>query len=367
MVYVASNKRFVFIDALRGVAAMGVVLFHATEGHHIPDLFVLLPYWIQVVIEHGNLGVPIFFVLSGFVIAHSLYGQRMNLNLFGRFTLRRSLRLDPPYWVAIAMSIGFGVFATAFVSGRTPENYSWGQVLAHLFYLQDILGFRNINTVFWTLCFEVQFYLVYALLLVIGRNDPIARFQGRQTATLLLVAGMVSLLWPLRLCPELLPGLFPPLWHAFLLGVGAYWSWRDRGALPFFAAYALIIGDSAIVQGDQFSLVCIITSVILYVMGAADRLYTALNWRWLQFLGAISYSLYLIHNPITGASFRVGYMLTDRNVFWEAFWWGASIAACIAVAGAMWWAIEKPSVRLARKISFSNRTDKAAQFAPTAS
>lgn len=365
MVDVAPNNRLVFIDALRGVAAMGVVLFHAEEGHHIPELLVLLPYWFQSVIEHGNLGVPIFFVLSGFVIAHSLYGQRMNGNLFGRFTLRRSLRLDPPYWVAIAISIGFATLASTVVSNRPSETFTLGQVVAHLFYLQDILRYREIDTVFWTLCFEVQFYLVYAILLAVGRNDPGSRFQGRRTAALLLVAGMVSLLWPLRLGPELPAGLFPPLWHAFLLGVGAYWSWRDRGALPFFAAYALIIGTSAIIQGDQFSLACTITAATLYVVGVADRLHTALNWRWLQFLGAISYSLYLIHNPITGASFRVGYMLTGRSIFWEAFWWSVSIAACIAVAGALWWAIERPSTRLARKIRFSSSLDKSRQLVPT--
>jgi peptidoglycan/LPS O-acetylase OafA/YrhL len=73
-----------------------------------------------------------------------------------------------------------------------------------------------------------------------------------------------------------------------------------------FAAYALFIAGSAIAYTDKFSLACVVTSMSLFLMGAINRLYMACNWRWLQFLGAISYSLYLIHNPITGASFRVG-------------------------------------------------------------
>jgi peptidoglycan/LPS O-acetylase OafA/YrhL len=344
--------RFTFVDALRGLAALGVVLFHAEEGQHISELFSHLPYWLQIGLDHGSLGVPVFFVLSGFVIAHSLYEQRMNLNLLGRFTLRRSLRLDPPYWVAIALTIGLSTLASAVIKGRPPNDYSLGQLVAHLFYLQDILGYGNINSVFWTLCFEIQFYLVYAILLAVGHNDPEARFNGRRTAIVLLIAGSVSLLWPLGLGPELRPGLFPPLWHGFLLGVGAYWSWRDRGAAPVFAAYALIIAASAIAHSDTFSLACVMTSVSLFLVGAIDRLRTAWNWRWLQFLGTISYSLYLIHNPITGAVFRVGFMITGRNVFWEAIWWSASIAACIAFASAIWWTIERPSVRLARKVSF---------------
>jgi peptidoglycan/LPS O-acetylase OafA/YrhL len=60
------------------------------------------------------------------------------------------------------------------------------------------------------------------------------------------------------------------------------------------------------------------------VVGIAGRLQTGLNWRWLQFLGLISYSLYLIHNLVTGAAFRIGFILTGRSVFTEVLWWVGS-------------------------------------------
>jgi peptidoglycan/LPS O-acetylase OafA/YrhL len=88
--------RFKFVDALRGIAAVSVVLFHLKEGKHIPNLYALMPKWLQTLFDHGVLGVSIFFVLSGFVIAHSLYKQHVTLRLAGRFMLRRSIRLDPP-------------------------------------------------------------------------------------------------------------------------------------------------------------------------------------------------------------------------------------------------------------------------------
>jgi peptidoglycan/LPS O-acetylase OafA/YrhL len=131
-----------------------------------------------------------------------------------------------------------------------------------------------------------------------------------------------------------------------------------------FAAYALIIGASAIAYSDNFSLACVITSVSLFLVGAADRLRTAWNWRWLQFLGAISYSLYLTHTPITNAVFRVGYMMTGRNLYLEVIWWAASIAACIAFASVMWWAIERPCVRLAQKVSFPKQNEKLGDLYP---
>ena len=80
--------RFYFVDALRGVAALAVALFHAVEGGHIPVLLTVMPSWSVFIIEHGNLGVAVFFVLSGFVISHSIYSERATMPLVGRFMLR---------------------------------------------------------------------------------------------------------------------------------------------------------------------------------------------------------------------------------------------------------------------------------------
>lgn len=59
-------------------------------------MLAVAPSWVASVLDHGNLGVAVFFVLSGFVIAHSLHGVRVTPSVVGRLMLRRSLRLDPP-------------------------------------------------------------------------------------------------------------------------------------------------------------------------------------------------------------------------------------------------------------------------------
>jgi peptidoglycan/LPS O-acetylase OafA/YrhL len=325
---------------LRGVAALSVVLFHAVEADHIPALKEAMPNWLVFALEHGNLGVAVFFVLSGFVIAFSLDGKSMSLPTVGRFMLRRSIRLDPPYWAAIIITISLSVLASTLVQGRPAQTFSAGQILAHLFYLQDLLGYQDINPVFWTLCFEIQFYLVYALLLT----------AGRAAMALTIGAMIVSLLWPLGIGPDLRTGLFPPLWHGFLLGVAAYWVLRGKLPTYLFAAYVLIISAAAITHESSFSITCAATAVVIFVVGVCGRLHSALSWRWLQGLGAISYSLYLIHNPITGATFRVGKILGEHTIIWDALWWLLSILVCIAAAAVMWMLIERPSTRLARKI-----------------
>src|SRR3954449_2105188 len=87
-----ARAQFTTLHALRGVAALWVVLFHARNysglygvrlGHGVVSTFLL---------DYGRGGVAIFFVLSGFVISHSLWGKQMRGRSVGLFMIRRSVR-----------------------------------------------------------------------------------------------------------------------------------------------------------------------------------------------------------------------------------------------------------------------------------
>jgi peptidoglycan/LPS O-acetylase OafA/YrhL len=339
------TPRFAFVDALRGIAALSVVLFHAIAGNHVNALYAGLPHWAQLLLDHGFVGVAIFFVLSGFVITHSLNGKTLSLPDIGVFMLKRSLRLDPPYWIAMALAISFSIMATHAVKDRAADEFSTAQIFAHLFYVQDILGYRQINPAFWTLCLEIQFYLVFAGLL------------WSRSSALLISAFAVSLLWPLNLAPSL-TGFFPNLWFGFLLGVGAYKAWRVNTALPWFLAYAGAVLASGLHDGSPFVIACSLTALSLLLVSRMGRLSTLLNWRWVQFLGAISYSLYLIHSPITGATFRVGYMFTGRTIYTEALWWVVSIAACLVAATLLRLSVERPMLKLSASLFDRDRAKR---------
>jgi peptidoglycan/LPS O-acetylase OafA/YrhL len=315
------SKRFTLVDALRGIAALSVVLYHALGANHVAALAGIMPAWLYTIISNGKLGVAVFFVISGFVIAHSLRGG-LTVADAGRFMLKRSIRLDPPYWFAIAIACSIAVV-------KGTEDFSAPQILAHFFYLQDLLGFQSISPVFWTLCLELQFYLVFAILLL-----------TRSSAALGIA---IALSLPLSVY-QIHAGLFTSLWYGFLLGVAAY------RAMPWFVAYAGALFLIGIYQQDAFMLVCVATAIWLFVASVYGTLTTWLNWRWLQFLGTISYSLYLIHNPVTGATFRIGYALTTRTPATEALWWLVSIATSIGAAWLVWLVIERPSVKLSKSL-----------------
>ena len=343
------------MDALRGFAALGVVLYHAYEGGHIAGLTAHLPAFIPYLLKQSGLGVAVFFALSGFVISHSVAKTRVTLPFVGRFMLRRSIRLDPPYWFAIALAICFAYLSAHVLPERALPPFSAGQIFAHILYLQEMLGYPEINVVFWTLCQEVQFYLVYVLLLALSRNDPTQPLQGRATTITFAVAALVSLLWPLGIVTEgPWRGSFLPLWHGFLLGSGAYWAWRHPKIAPYYLAYGASLLVAGLWHSDNFTTVCVLTSLLLWAASISGRIYTACSWRPIQMLGAISYSLYLTHNPITGAAFRAGYMVTGRSPLLEAFWWLLVTCACIGFAWAVWWLVERPSIRLARRVRLAS-------------
>lgn len=331
--------RFTFIDGLRGLAASIVVLFHALRGNHID----IPPEELVSLVVLGEAGVAIFFVISGFVIAHSLLKSEPALSGSFLFILRRSIRLDPPYWAAILLMVTFSTLASMIIEGRPESQYSLGQLVAHLFYMQEILGYTHINPVFWTLCYEVQFYAVVAVVMAL-----------RSTRLMLLLFGL-SLLWPLGLAPEV-RGLFVNLIYSFLMGVGAYYAIRRPAARRWFCAYALLIFGAGLVTGNLFALISSLCTALLLWVAFTDRLGTLLNWRWLQFLGMISYSLYLTHNPITGATFRVWYMIAGRSPESQVIGLLLSVVACLVFAWLFFMAIERPFIALARSAGRPSRS-----------
>jgi peptidoglycan/LPS O-acetylase OafA/YrhL len=334
--------RFTFIDGLRGLAAMAVVLFHALRGNHID--FVSTD--VVGLVVAGEAGVVIFFVISGFVIMHSLYNYQVDLSGVWRFVVRRSIRLDPPYWVAIGLVLSFSAIANTVVPGRVGQDYTLDQAAVHLLYLQEILGYLHINPVFWTLCYEIQFYIVLALIL------------ASRSVALFVLLYLASLAWPLGLLPEI-RGVFVNLIYSFLLGVGACYSWRLPRVRPWFLAYAGLVLLGAIIHSNLFALISSATALLLVSVAIAGRLGNLLDWRWLQFLGMISYSLYLTHNPITGATFRLWYMVAGRAPSSQVIGLLLSIVTCIVFAWIMHLVVERPCIALARSDAFRPRKSVA--------
>ena len=356
----AASKRLPFIDALRGIAAMWVVIFHIGEGGQIATLQAVIPAWFNAAFfKAGHFGVPIFFVLSGFVIALSIGSDRVTAGYTGRFALRRAIRLDLPYWASIAITLAFVATKARMLPDTGVPIATAAQVLAHMFYLQDFIGFKPINTVYWTLAFEIQFYLMFCALLAVAHTFRSDENDRRPQAIVFTLAAITSVVWPLFLAlhvrwpmiPDLyLRGLALPNWHGFLLGAFAFWSLKGVMRPRWFVLYALALTGVFAVTHDSFTMVCITTATIILLVGRAGKLSQWFAARWLQFLGKVSYSVYLLHLPISGAAFWALNKVLPHTPALDVVATLIVIALNCVAAQLFWWSVERPSTALAKRL-----------------
>jgi peptidoglycan/LPS O-acetylase OafA/YrhL len=340
-------RRFLFIDALRGIASLAVMLFHFYfSGGLNEPLLRMTPEFLSALFLRGSLGVDVFFIISGFVIAYTHRAVIVNIRYLGSFIVRRSLRLDPPYWLTLALLI-------LLMHNRSqvlrPEI-----LLSNLFYLPSLLERPVILLTAWTLCYEVQFYLV--LICLIGFSQHISRgrswlgWSEGAIALFMIPLTLYSLAITLHWLPNPLPGLFIDQWYMFALGAMIWWALDKRITRGWLWGFLLLILGVAAMCRSLSCLVCVLTGVTIFLVGRRGRLNDLLSNRPLQFLGMISYSLYLLH-PVIGLKIeRFGARLTGDSIPGALLWFTLACVASILAAAAMYYFVEQPCVELGRKL-----------------
>jgi exopolysaccharide production protein ExoZ len=113
----------------------------------------------------GGFGVVIFFLISGFVMSHSMYGTFAQEGAWKNFMVRRLVRITPLYWM-VTLAIAAKGFATATLDSASPVLMS----LAYIPYLAPSGEVQPLNGVGWTLNYEMQFYVIFALCLCFSRR-----------------------------------------------------------------------------------------------------------------------------------------------------------------------------------------------------
>ena len=348
MSFRSSKARYVFVDALRGVAALGVVLYHVYSKNLLPMSGYRLPEPLHAICSNGNLGVYIFFVISGFVITQSIRGSAITPRFVGWFALRRSLRLDPPYWATIAAMI-----ALSYVSGRVQRDHAplplpaWDSVVAHLFYLQGLLGYPQIVGVFWTLCYELQFYLTLVVLAGVWQQ------LGSALRSRWLVFGplwIASLVCVARSPDPTQEVVFVYAWPYFFLGVAV--NWVHNGEESPRALAIIAAGTAAVLPFAPLKVgAALVTAVAIYQVSIAGRLTSLTLGRALQYLGRISYSLYLVHMLVGTPLLRFALRHLGPVHFTTAVGLtGLAVAVSIAAAHVLYVVIERPAVRWSHRL-----------------
>lgn len=348
------HGRFAALDGLRAVAAFSVALWHYQSS--VPQLDARLPGILSRAIGHGNVGVEIFFVLSGFAVARSLLGTYVDARALGRFMLRRTVRLDPPYAVTLALVVVLALVSPAY----WPVRPTVGRVLAHLFYLQGVLGMPNLLGIFWTLALEIQLYLAFALLYGLAQRARLARADrpgATEHAWSGVLAGSALAATAFLLAPHSPAWIvfFVPWWPVFCLGVLTERALRLPGARPWLAATVLVLLASGWWRIQIGALAALGTVVVLCLAAAIAPVGRLLAARPLAALGLRSYSFYLLHSLIGGMALNALAARLPRSVAWDVVRLAAAFAASGAAAWLLWRLVEVPAQRLARRIDLRRR------------
>ena len=253
-----TDGRLQSIDALRGIAALGVVFYHALmqTGAVVPNNFLHWPVkGLQFVSSFGYIGVFLFFVISGFCIhlqwAKSQANQQPQPICFGAFWRRRIRRLYPPYLIAFSLFMLMAALST----GIDVTHFFVYDVVMHVLMLHNLDPHTcySINGVFWTLAIEEQLYLAYFLLLFLRKR------WGWGTTLLICAAARVG--WFM---------LGHAIWVATGVGIpvpesaASHWFTWALGAIAVEAAFGLVklpkwcrnlwLGSIAIVVASAISM-----------------------------------------------------------------------------------------------------------------
>ena len=145
-----SKVRFLELDAIRGLAAIAVVLYHYTFRY--PKLYAH-DFETYYKFAYGNLGVELFFILSGFVIFMSILKVKSPFE----FLTKRFIRLYPTYWIAMIFT-----FLMVTIFGLAGKEVTINEFLINITMLQYGLQIPSVDGVYWSLFHELLFYFLRA-------------------------------------------------------------------------------------------------------------------------------------------------------------------------------------------------------------
>jgi peptidoglycan/LPS O-acetylase OafA/YrhL len=260
------------LDTLRGMSALAVCWYHFSGN----SLIGAGP--IRTSGAYGWLGVYVFFVISGFVIPLALLRGRYSLSNYRTFLLRRLARLYPPYLASVALGLVLLV-AYSIYKGQPRVNLDFTDLLLHLGLLNDLFGRPWLNSIYWTLAIEIQFYLMVGLLFpLLFSSDPWRRYVG-YAAFVLPVFALPSSIFLFHYSFIFLMGILRIQYSSGLLGRLEYLT-------------LLIVCSFGVLLVTGLVVLC----AALFTVGVITFLKRPIPL--LDDLGRISYSFYLLHGSL---------------------------------------------------------------------
>ncbi|MBL8848231.1 MAG: acyltransferase [Planctomycetaceae bacterium] len=350
-----SPREYRTLDAWRGIAALWVVLYHATaDWRQAPEIRHGAGWLLDVVSEYGWLGVQLFFVISGYCIAATADSCRRKDHGASLYCKRRFVRIFPTYAVWLLLLSGALLAAewlwpdaaiwtrkSHFSSIRSMHPIEWLSNLALVqTWLPRLCGLETINVtaVGWTLCYEVQFYAVVAAIIVIAPRQLFGASALVTAAMLMLFAVLPTLHWMRYVDGMFLDGR----WIQFATGIGVYYALvhaSPSGRRIVLALLAALTAGCFWQTGSEFVMrdkrifeigFCSAFAILLVVLKPGELRWSGLRpVSLLSAIGVWSYSLYLVHWPFCKITASFAWRAGLRST---AATWMLTVPVCVVLS-----------------------------------
>ncbi|WP_282942335.1 acyltransferase [Paenibacillus sp. RC67] len=372
------NSRYEELDSIRGIAALLVMFSHMYEilpGSRLSKL--LFEYGPLRLLISGGESVILFFVLSGFVLSLPFYKNKQSNYI--SFAVKRICRIYIPYIVAIIVAFGCKeMFYTGRIVGLTSWfNIFWTNpinskvVTDHMLLVDSFLS--NLNPVVWSLVHEMRISLVFPILMLL-----LVRIDWKKGVGLSILLSIISVVTFFAFNPADVTGteFFATINYTAMFVIGA-----------LIAKYRLEIQKRFITLSKKFKVLLLLTGLLMYLyfhpsfaikmlifnnispfyrtvidswavtFGAVIiivfAMYSAtftriLKNKGINFLGKISYSLYLVHLIVL---FTCIHLLHSTLPIWIIYI--ICVIVTLVISSLMYFTIEKPSMNLGRFLTRS--------------
>lgn len=287
--FTPTRHRIAYLDGLRAIAVLLVVIHHAIADSKTRGT-------LARVLSHGNHGVELFFILSGFCLSYPTLSRlrRDTATSFDvvRYAAHRVVRIVPPYWLAIVATVGFGFIVTrlGFTLPQSFSNASPLDVIQQALFVDP--GVRLVSAPFWTLPLEFRWYLLFPITLWLWTKSPraFAAFGIAMFAATLTRVVNFDLLY----LPPFLLGIVAADVHVRKLRFGL-WS---IAACVVILAYAVLTPITWRSYYDHSPIWYLGAFAFVIAAGEWEWLNRLLSLRLLTVVGLASYSIYLVHDPV---------------------------------------------------------------------
>ncbi|MCL2308819.1 MAG: acyltransferase [Proteobacteria bacterium] len=296
--------RLPILDAVKAIACQLIVLHHlAFYGPMSDTAFFLAPGLFVWLSQYGRMAVQVFFVIAGFLAARHLFSLDADSFPFWKTVGRRYYRLIIPFSAAMLAAILAAAVARFFMGDHysIPAPPSFFQFILHLLLVQDIFGVNALSAGVWYIAIDFQLFFVTLLISFLSwrlTKDVSLRFF--LCFFLLVCLGLASLFYFNR--DEKWDCSFLYFAAYYIFGIVAYLTVsKAKHRLYIIASISSLVLITILALSLDFRVriivaLCAVLFFIIFFYVKELRNYPQNTW--LQYLGQISYSIFLIHFPV---------------------------------------------------------------------